>query len=120
MNQKQAFALCAVLLALGMAQGWAEWREITWTAYCSGKCCCGPKAARLTASGQRFRPGIVASDPSIPFGSRVYAWGQWFTVQDRGGAIKGNRMDLSKRTHREAREFGVQIERTWVQPSRKP
>lgn len=28
-------------------------------------------------------------------------------VRDRGGAIKGNRLDLYFKTHRQAREWGV-------------
>jgi len=68
------------------------------------------KQVGITASGTRARPGTVAADTTLlPFGTLVhvpdYGWGR---VEDRGGAIKGHKLDLYFKTHREAREWGRQ------------
>lgn len=63
----------------------------------------------ITASNQRVRWGIIAADPSIPFGTLVYIkhFNQYFEVQDRGGAIKGNRIDIWFPSKKEAFRFGI-------------
>jgi len=62
----------------------------------------------LTASGMPTKPGVtVAADPSIPFGTWLYIKGiGWRRVDDRGGAIKGKRIDICMRTQEEALKFG--------------
>ena len=68
--------------------------EITY--YDSCYKCCG-KTNGITASGAKVQEGItVAADTSIfPMGSKIYIEGiGWRTVQDRGGAIKGNKLDI--------------------------
>ena len=52
----------------------------------------------------------IAADPTvIPYGSRVYipTLGKTFFVEDCGGGIKGNRIDIFMKTEREARNWGV-------------
>lgn len=65
----------------------------------------------VTASGAKSTPGItIAADPSIPFGTLV--WIEDFgyrVVQDRGGSIKGNRIDIMVDTKKEALELGRKI-----------
>jgi len=50
-----------------------------------------------TASGAPVTIGrTVAADPSIPFGTRVWIEGYgWRVVEDRGGAIRGNKFDVA-------------------------
>jgi 3D (Asp-Asp-Asp) domain-containing protein len=97
--------LILALLVGGPAEDTTLWRV---TAYCPCKVCCGPKAKGVTASGKRVAPGMVAADKSIPFGTKLRIDGLGtFTVEDRGGAIKGRRLDVYFRTHAEARRFGV-------------
>ncbi|MEM0982541.1 MAG: 3D domain-containing protein [Planctomycetota bacterium] len=55
---------------------------------------------------------LVAADTDVlPFGSMLtipgYAEGEIVPVLDRGGAIKGNRLDVLYPTHRVARKWGV-------------
>ncbi len=78
------------------------------TAYCPCKVCCGPNAHGVTASGKAVRVGMVAADRSIPFGTvlDVPGYGRC-VVEDRGGAIKGRRLDVYYNTHAEARRWGV-------------
>jgi 3D (Asp-Asp-Asp) domain-containing protein len=76
------------------------------TAYCSCPICCGKWADGITASGKKATWGMCAAD--LPFGTMVEIKGiGTFTVEDRGGAIKGNRIDIWFPSHQEALEFGV-------------
>jgi len=83
------------------------------TAYCPCPKCCGPKAAGITASGKAigYNEGrFVAADSSLPFGTKLvipgYSAGQQVEVIDRGGAIKGNKLDVFFATHTEALKWG--------------
>jgi 3D (Asp-Asp-Asp) domain-containing protein len=69
-----------------------------------------PKAVGITASGTRAQRGTVAADTRLyPFGTIVrvpgYGWGR---VEDRGGDIKGQKLDLFFDSHGEALEWGRQ------------
>ncbi len=78
------------------------------TAYCPEKCCCGEFADGITASGAPAEGLIIAAPKEIPFGTQFYIPGYgWATVQDRGGAIKGKRLDLLFSDHQEALNWGV-------------
>lgn len=81
----------------------------TVTAYCACKKCCG-KTDGITASGVKAVEGItVAADTKkLPFGTQIEIDGHIYTVQDRGGAIKGNRLDIFFDSHEKALEFGRQ------------
>ena len=90
------------------------WMEVT--AYCPCKKCCGPKAQGLTASGKRinFNDSLfVAADKNVfDFHTKLkipgYANGQAVPVLDRGGAIKGNKLDVFFPSHAEALKWGRQ------------
>ena len=89
--------------------------EFKLTAYCACKQCCG-KSDGITASGVKATEGVtVAADTSIlPFGTKIFIDGHEYTVQDRGGAIKGNRIDVYFDTHQEALDFGVQYKEIYI------
>jgi 3D (Asp-Asp-Asp) domain-containing protein len=99
------------------------------TGYCNcGECCswhrpwlglgspvvsAGPnrgaaKQVGITASGARARHGTVAADTSrYPFGTVVYVAGYGYgRVEDRGGAITGDKLDLWFHSHAEAQAWG--------------
>lgn len=89
--------------------------EMEVTAYCPCKKCCGPLAQGITASGKRveYNNGrFVAADRSIKFGTKLiipgYASGKPVEVTDRGGAIKGNKLDVYFHSHQEALNWGRQ------------
>jgi 3D (Asp-Asp-Asp) domain-containing protein len=88
-----------------------ETRNMRVTAYCPYECCCGKWADGVTASGTLAVGPLVAAPPNIPFGTQLiiagYADGRVVRVWDRGGAIKGNRLDVLFLTHEDAREWGV-------------
>jgi 3D (Asp-Asp-Asp) domain-containing protein len=61
-----------------------------------------------TASGRPAQFGFVAVDPRVvPLGSKLYVEGYGFAIAaDKGGAIKGNRIDLCMETDRQCRQYG--------------
>ena len=80
----------------------------TLTAYCSCEECCG-KSDGITASGVKARPNHTIAAPSeFAFGTKLMINGIEYTVEDRGGAIKDNRIDVYFDSHQEAINFGKQ------------
>jgi len=99
------------------------------TAYCNCPICINEPRYRdgKFASGKKIYWGGVASDPSLRFGSKVELVPLWpsdwngvirflkgrtsFTVEDRGGKIKGKAIDIfipdSRGGHKQARKWGV-------------
>lgn len=102
------FLFAVVAPSLRAARSGGEYRV---TAYCSCPKCCGRWADGLTATGKRAQWGMIAADWRVlPRGTRVRLScfpGQIFVVEDRGGAIKGKRIDVWHPSHRAALEFGV-------------
>lgn len=99
------------------------------TAYCACGACCGwhrdwlgraivsagpqqgqRKRVGITASGSRARPGTIAADTRLyPFGTILYVPGYGYgRVEDRGGAIRGQRLDVYYRRHSTALQWGRQ------------
>lgn len=77
------------------------------TAYCSCARCCGKTTGR-TASGTKATAGhTVAASGQFSFGTKLMINGQEYTVEDRGGAIQGNRIDIYMNSHVEAVAWGV-------------
>ncbi len=78
------------------------------TAYCGCEKCCG-NTHGITASGTHVTAGRTIAAPSnFAFGTELIINGHTYTVEDRGGAIKGNRIDIYFESHEEALRFGVQ------------
>jgi 3D (Asp-Asp-Asp) domain-containing protein len=88
-----------------------ESKEITvkataYTAYCNG--CSG-----ITATGINLKKNpnakVIAVDPKvIPLGTKVYVEGYGEAVAgDKGGAIKGNKIDVHMSTSQKAKNWGV-------------
>ena len=77
------------------------------TAYCSCAKCCGKSTGR-TASGTKATAGrTVAAPGKFPFGTKLNIGGKIFVVEDRGGAIQGNRIDIYVNSHKAALQWGV-------------
>ncbi len=74
----------------------------------------GDKYYGITASGTKARPGVVAVDPRvIPLGTKLYIQSLDGTkdygfaiAEDKGGAIKGNKIDLYFETRAQCMNFG--------------
>lgn len=87
--------------------------DFTLTAYCPCTICCGQwsnPSNPTTASGTTATAGrTIAADTSrFPFGTQLVINGQVYTVEDVGGAITGNKIDIYFNTHQEAINFGRQ------------
>jgi 3D (Asp-Asp-Asp) domain-containing protein len=86
------------------------------TAYSPDASSCGESADGITASGYSVWTNgmkLVAADTDIlPFGSLITVPGydndNIVPVLDRGGAIKGHRLDLLYPTHEQAQQWGAQ------------
>jgi 3D (Asp-Asp-Asp) domain-containing protein len=86
------------------------------TAYSPDEQSCGPYADGITASGYSIWTNgmkLAAADTSmLPFGTVItvpgYNDGNPIPVLDRGGAIKGNRLDVLYPTHNVAMKWGRQ------------
>jgi 3D (Asp-Asp-Asp) domain-containing protein len=80
--------------------------EVLATAYTSSRKECDDTPF-ITASNKKVRWGIVAMD-KVPFGTKVYIpyFKKTFVVEDRGGAIKGNRIDIWMSNRKDALKFG--------------
>ena len=69
--------------------------------------CCG-KTNGITASGAKATANHTIAAPStFAFGTKVVINGITYTVEDRGGAIQGNRIDIYMNSHQEALQWGV-------------
>ena len=74
--------------------------------YSACRACCG-KSDGITASGRRARPGTCAAPRRFKFGTVLWVRGYGRAVViDRGGAIRGNRLDLFFRSYRAAKQWG--------------
>lgn len=88
-------------------------KTINTSAYCSCASCCG-KTNGITSSGAKATAWYtVAAGKAYPIGTIIYIPalsnkpnGGWFVVQDRGGAISNNKLDIFCSTHSEALQFG--------------
>jgi 3D (Asp-Asp-Asp) domain-containing protein len=79
------------------------------TAYCPCSKCCGKWSDGMTASGAPAKGKLIAAPKDIPFGTWLNVPGYgWAEVKDRGGSIKGKRLDVFFESHQEAMNWGVQ------------
>ena len=74
------------------------------------------KHVGITSSGAMTRPGTLAADTSIyPYGTVMYIPGYGYgRVEDTGGAIKGQHIDLYRPNHWFARHWGVRSKRVKI------
>lgn len=78
------------------------------TAYCSCSKCCGTHANGYTSSGTKATAGRTVAAPSnLAYGTKLNINGKTYVVEDRGGAISGNRIDIYVDSHSQALDWGV-------------
>ena len=89
--------------------------EFKITAYCPCASCCG-KSNGITASGTHATAGrTIAADTSrFSFGTKLKIGDNVYTVEDTGGAINGNRIDMFCGSHSEALQWGVRYMDVYV------
>ena len=102
--------------------------EYRLTAYCGCSKCCGiwgenrpldenGKPIVYTANMTVAKEGVtIAADINVlPYGTEVIIDGHRYIVQDRGGSITGNRIDIYFESHQTALEFGVQYKEVFIE-----
>lgn len=77
------------------------------TAYCSCSKCCGKSTGRTSSGTQATAGRTVAAPAKFAYGTKLNIGGNIYTVEDRGGAIKGNRIDIYVNSHSAALQWGV-------------
>jgi len=115
-EQQLIASLTQDIVVSAKPEGKEDWQLVRMrvTAYCPCSQCCGAFSDGITANNHRIQLGdtFVAADKSYRFGTEMvipgYNSGQSVRVMDRGGAIKGNRLDLFFHSHQRALEWGVQ------------
>ena len=58
---------------------------------------------------------IAADINVLPYGTKVIIDGHEYIVQDRGGVINGNRIDIYFESHQDALNFGVQYKEIYTE-----
>lgn len=93
--------------------------QVIATAYCPCVRCCG-KSDGITVTGVKAKANhTIAADPSVlPYGTEILTSLGEFVVEDCGGAIKGNKIDIFFNDHQEALEFGVKELTIWVKEAK--
>lgn len=82
------------------------WTTATITAYCPNKCC-SEGWGRHTASGKRAKAGrTIAAGKYFRIGQKIQIKGHIYTVEDRGGGVKGKHIDVFVDTHSETHKWG--------------
>lgn len=91
-----------------------EWIEFNCSAYCTCTIC--TNGGGITASGTIPKANwTIAASKNYPFGTLIYIEGYGtFCVEDRGGAINDNKIDIYFSTHQEACNFGRQYLKGYV------
>lgn len=84
-----------------------DWIWANASAYCACVKCCG-KTNGITASGTKATAGrTIAAPKNYAFGTKIEIAGMGtYVVEDRGGAITGNKIDIYFDSHQEALQFG--------------
>ena len=80
------------------------------TGYCNDSCGKVPSdmAYGIMISGEQTYQGAIACPSWLPLGTILYVEGERFICEDRGGAIRGNRIDKWFSICKEAMEWGRQ------------
>lgn len=83
------------------------------SAYCACASCCGKSTGKTSSGAIAQEWYTVAAGKGYPIGTIIYIPafankpnGGWFEVQDRGGAISNNRIDVFMGSHSAALSFG--------------
>lgn len=97
-----------------------HWQTFVLTAYTAGYESTGKrkgdKGYGITASGEHVQEGAtIACPPYVPFYTEVEIEGLGtYICHDRGGAIKGNKIDVYIADLEEALKFGNQSRQVWI------
>lgn len=78
------------------------------TGYCPCKKCSAGSGLTYSGTVPQANHTISADRSVLPIGSKVMIGDTVYTVEDIGGGVKGNTIDIFFQTHQEALNYGVQ------------
>lgn len=86
------------------------------TAYCANCRVCDTNWETADQTFADYRKRIVAADKFLSFKTKLWIEGQShiYTVRDRGGKIKGRKLDILMSSHWRAKRFGRQKLEVWT------
>jgi 3D (Asp-Asp-Asp) domain-containing protein len=115
------YSLLLALLVVGAEPAQAVTRlALRVTGYCAGPCRrCGTTGITATGRNARRTRGLAvarrARRRAVPLGRRVYVRGYgWLRVDDIGGGVQPNQLDLRFQRHSEAKRWGARVLRVAV------
>ena len=83
--------------------------------YCNCEQCCGVYSGGLTSSGTVPQKGrTIAADKRFDFGTEIVIGDKTCIVEDRGGAINGNKIDIYLDSHSECLQRGRHTETVYI------
>lgn len=96
-------------------------RVLNTSSYCPCEKCCN-KTDGITASGEKAKAWYtVAAGQGYKMGTIIYIPslsdkpnGGWFMVQDRGGAISSEKLDIYLNSHSEALQYGRRTQECYI------
>lgn len=85
------------------------------TGYCPCYQCSEGWGRRTCTGATATSSHTIAVDPRIiPYGSKVMIGGVIYTAEDRGGAVKGNHVDIFFDTHSQTRQHGSRSQEVFL------
>jgi 3D (Asp-Asp-Asp) domain-containing protein len=110
------YGLLVALLVAGTPPGLAVTRlSLRVTGYCAGPCRrCGTTGITATGRNARRTRGLAVArrlhSRAVPLGRRIYLRGYgWLRVDDTGGGVRSNQLDLRFQRHRDAQRWGARV-----------
>ena len=102
------------------AEEWVSIGSFKLTFYCPCRKCSG-SWGRSTSTGAICTEGrTIAVDPRvIPYGTEVRIGDHIFVAEDRGGSIKGKRIDVFMEDHGACLDAGVQRSEIYIKKSKE-
>lgn len=91
------------------------------SAYCPCIPCCGKEDGQTASEVNAREWHTVAAGGHFKFGTIIYIPslrdkpnGGWFVVEDRGGAISGNKLDIYFESHEAAIQYGIRSQKCYI------
>ena len=88
--------------------------EFKATGYCSCEKCSGGYAKTYSGTIPQAKHTIAADLDVFPLGTKLVIDGVVYTVEDMGGGVDGNRLDIYFATHEDALDFGLQTVKVYA------
>lgn len=89
------------------------------TYYCLCKKCCGKYIRTASGTKPKVNRTISVDPKQIKLGSKVKIGNKTYIAEDTGGSIKGKRIDIFVKTHKEALSKGIKYKKVYLIQKKK-